>query len=106
MGAEAEANERKYRTTCSRAQDDELKPKWARPYTVAPLYSFHDPAQEAEAQKTKAQALAQNKCKFTAHANFKLTRHPTGGVERLGDESALEEPEIGTADMWVDPEDP
>merc|ERR1712183_658980 len=59
-------------------------------------------ARQQEASKTKAQALADSKKKFTAHANFKLTRHPTGGVERLKGFQPGEGPEVGAADSWLD----
>merc|ERR1712183_907612 len=96
------AEEQRFRTTCAKADNDETTEKWAQPFNTKPLYTFFDDARQQEASKTKAQALADSKKKFTAHANFKLTRHPTGGVERLKGFQPGEGPEVGAADSWLD----
>eukprot|EP00928_Gymnodinium_smaydae_P014888 TRINITY_DN15466_c0_g1_i1.p1 TRINITY_DN15466_c0_g1~~TRINITY_DN15466_c0_g1_i1.p1 ORF type:complete len:1812 (-),score=556.42 TRINITY_DN15466_c0_g1_i1:1032-6467(-) len=98
-------HEQTFRTTCPRAEEDKTAEKWATPFAHAPLYTYYDETKEAMAKKVKAESLkmAPAKEKFTAHASFKLTRHPTGGTERLKDYKFGQPQQFSAVDTWVEP---
>merc|ERR1712187_847986 len=102
----AVAADQLFRTTCPKAEDDQTHEKWALPYETQPLYAYFDSARQEAAKKTRNDALKTfpNKQKFSTHAQFetfKLTRHPTGGTERLKG-FKFGQSAMGAAQSWLE----
>eukprot|EP00929_Paragymnodinium_shiwhaense_P008239 TRINITY_DN11217_c0_g1_i1.p1 TRINITY_DN11217_c0_g1~~TRINITY_DN11217_c0_g1_i1.p1 ORF type:complete len:2722 (-),score=808.67 TRINITY_DN11217_c0_g1_i1:94-8259(-) len=108
----ADASDMLFRTTCPKAEEDDTRQKWATPYAPQSLYSFFDEERKEEASIAKMDIAKMKavKQKFTAHATFKLTRHPISGTEKLKGYDPGVDPDQSQVESYMegkeDPADP
>jgi len=90
----------RFRTTCPKAEDDQTSQPWAMPYENQQMYTFYDQKAEDVAKETPVK-LPPSKHKFTTHASFHLTRHPSN-MEQLKSILPPGQAHLAAAASWLE----